>query len=69
MFERRFFEESLIKELIHFGVSYVQVDNEIHFDDYIYYFYEFTMLTEENFFESLSEQVIAYILSSERTNL
>lgn len=66
--ERRLFEESLIKELILLGVSYVQVDNEIHFDNYIYRFYELNMVIEEKFLECLSEQINDYILSIKSTN-
>ena len=34
------FIDELIRELIKNEISYVQIDNEIHFDGYIYRFYE-----------------------------
>lgn len=40
VFNRDTFEDDLIKELIVNGVSYVQIDHEIHFDNYIYRFHD-----------------------------
>lgn len=34
------FKEQLIKDLISLGISYVQIDNEFHFLDRIYRFYD-----------------------------
>lgn len=34
------FKEQLIKDLIKLGISYVQIDNEFHFSDRIYRFYD-----------------------------
>lgn len=34
------FKEQLIKDLIKLGISYVQIDNEFHFSDKIYRFYD-----------------------------
>lgn len=34
------FIELVIKELIKYKISYVQIGNELHFDDYIFRFYD-----------------------------
>ena len=40
------FEEELIKELIKNEISYVQIENEFHFLDHIYRFYDLEVVAK-----------------------
>lgn len=40
VYEKEKYIDLVIKELIKDGISYVQIDNELHFDDYIFKFYD-----------------------------
>lgn len=51
----------VIKELIKYGISYLQIDNEIHFDDYIFRFYDINDRILDNVMES--EKISIYELN------
>lgn len=56
--DRGIFIEELIKELIDNNISYVQVDNEVHFLDKIYRFYEREdMLKNKQLFDNLIDVI------------
>ena len=57
------FEENLVKCLIMGGISYVQIEDEFHFLDNIYRFYDSKKLKEIGFYSSFDTDGIIRIIS------
>lgn len=54
------FVNSLVQELIYQGISYTQIDNEIHFLDHIFRFYDVT--TQEKM-QQVQEDALVLVVS------